>query len=69
VLVFREVKAEERTGVELVGPTSMAKCWVGGENGLVWGSAWNVYGWIAAIGGSLVALQVVGGWPGCLIVG
>ena len=47
--MFREVKAEKRTGVGLVGPTSKVNCWVGGENGLVWGLDWNVNGWNAAI--------------------
>jgi hypothetical protein len=67
--VLRGVKAKERTGAELVGPTSMVKWRVGGENGLVWDLSWNVDGWNAAIGNFLVALLVVGSWSGCLIVG
>lgn len=63
MLVFREVKAEKGTGVGLVGPTSKANCWVGGENGLVWDSGWNVNGWNAAIGE--FSLEIEGGAVAC----
>jgi hypothetical protein len=49
VLVFREVKAEKRAGVGLVGPISKVNFWVGGEDGLAWDSDWNVNGWNAAV--------------------
>jgi hypothetical protein len=49
VLVFKGVKPEERTGVGWVGLTSKVDCCVGGENGLVWNSVWNVNVWNAVI--------------------